>query len=121
MNDTRLWCALSGICHRWLLVGPKRSGSKVHIDPLGTSAWNTLLYGRKLWVLSPPGTLEILKGATNDAEEDDEEDDRPKYAIDYFVDVLPGLRSCPRETCLSYVMTFVQLLVILISTPAVRS
>ena len=40
--------------HRWFLIGPKRSGSTVHQDPLGTSAWNTSLSGRKRWVMMPP-------------------------------------------------------------------
>lgn len=32
---------------RWLIVGPERSGASWHIDPALTSAWNTLLCGRK--------------------------------------------------------------------------
>ncbi|KAK4954566.1 hypothetical protein LTR10_007999 [Elasticomyces elasticus] len=39
--------------HRWLIVGPARSGSTFHKDPNATSAWNAVLKGRKYWILFP--------------------------------------------------------------------
>lgn len=79
------------IIQRWILVGPKRSGTTAHIDPLGTSAWNTLLFGRKLWVMSPPGTLRELQNGTSPHIEIDNSGSASTQAINYFVDNLPRI------------------------------
>ena len=42
---------------RWLIMGPERTGSSLHVDPFATSAWNTLISGKKRWLLFPPGTF----------------------------------------------------------------
>lgn len=78
--------------YRWVLIGPKRSGTCMHIDPLGTSAWNTVLVGRKRWVLMPPGTRKRLVKAKDFIRkgEDDE-------ATNYFIDQLPRLKEAHPE------------------------
>jgi len=40
--------------YRWILVGPSGSGVPFHIDPRGTSAWNSVLHGKKKWAFYPP-------------------------------------------------------------------
>lgn len=40
--------------HRWLIIGPDRSGSTFHKDPNGTSAWNAVIQGAKYWIMFPP-------------------------------------------------------------------
>ncbi|KAJ9473416.1 Bifunctional arginine demethylase and lysyl-hydroxylase PSR [Diplonema papillatum] len=74
--------------YRWFLAGPKRSGTCVHIDPLQTSAWNTLLVGRKKWAfLHPDVSKKVAKGRTVLKPGEDDE------AINFFVDIIPRLRA----------------------------
>ncbi|KAI0416930.1 hypothetical protein F5X98DRAFT_342514 [Xylaria grammica] len=42
--------------HRWLIVGPARSGSTFHKDPNATSAWNAVAQGSKYWIMFPPSS-----------------------------------------------------------------
>lgn len=74
--------------YRWFLVGPARSGTCVHIDPLGTSAWNTVVSGCKRWVLFPPGTPKRIAKALEVIGKDEDDE-----AINYFVDFLPRLKA----------------------------
>ncbi|KAI2638124.1 hypothetical protein GGS21DRAFT_509870 [Xylaria nigripes] len=42
--------------HRWLIIGPARSGSTFHKDPNATSAWNAVIQGSKYWIMFPPSS-----------------------------------------------------------------
>jgi len=75
-----------------VLVGPKRSGTAPHTDPLATSAWNALLRGRKRWVLFHPSTPK--KWIKEKAYLKKGEDDEP---IDYFTNILPRIRAAHPE------------------------
>jgi len=75
--------------HRWFLIGPKRSGTEIHIDPLGTSAWNASIIGHKRWVLIEPAphiNKHLVRGKhLLKSDEDDE-------AIHYFDYILPRIK-----------------------------
>ncbi len=53
--------------HRWLLIGGARSGTAPHVDPWGTAAWNTLVSGRKRWVIFPPHEVERVAALASTA------------------------------------------------------
>jgi histone arginine demethylase JMJD6 len=74
--------------YRWILIGPERSGSSLHIDPLATSAWNSLISGAKRWVLFKPGAPRaIVKGDSFKQKGEDGE------AITYFTKILPRIKQ----------------------------
>ena len=45
---------------RWLFVGPEGSYSRLHLDPVGSAAWNACLEGRKRFVFFKPEFLHNL-------------------------------------------------------------
>jgi histone arginine demethylase JMJD6 len=73
--------------HKWFCIGPKRSGTTVHRDPLGTAAWNAVTHGYKRWILfEPKEDRKLVKGKKHRNKGEDDE------AIHYFDFILPRLR-----------------------------
>jgi histone arginine demethylase JMJD6 len=74
--------------YRWFCIGPARSGTTVHKDPLNTSAWNAVISGTKKWVCFPPEIdKKVAKGKPFMKDGEDDE------AIHYFDFVLPRIRK----------------------------
>eukprot|EP00439_Symbiodinium_sp_Y106_P052631 s37_g7.t1 len=57
-------------------------------DPLCTSAWNTLIRGRKLWLLLPPSTPKRVAKSKDVMLPDDDDE-----ACNHFLDLLPRKRA----------------------------
>ncbi|MFJ7890440.1 cupin-like domain-containing protein [Lysinibacillus xylanilyticus] len=49
--------------YSWIYVGPKGSGSPLHIDIDNTHGWNALLSGEKEWIFLSPNENEKIKEA----------------------------------------------------------
>ncbi|CAM8946398.1 unnamed protein product [Rhodiola kirilowii] len=75
---------------RWLIIGPERSGASWHVDPALTSAWNTLLCGRKRWALYPPGRVPLGVMVHVNEEDGDVNVDTPT-SLQWWLDFYPLL------------------------------
>ncbi|WKY08126.1 hypothetical protein Q1695_007542 [Nippostrongylus brasiliensis] len=65
--------------NRWIVIGSARSGTNIHIDPLGTSAWNALIHGHKRWVFIHPDAPRELVHIPKD-----QRGVHPKEAVTWF-------------------------------------
>nr|CDJ98019.1 Transcription factor jumonji domain containing protein [Haemonchus contortus] len=74
--------------HRWVAIGPARSGTTIHVNPLNTSSWTSLIHGHKRWVLIHPDTAKELVYVPKD-----QRGIHPQEAITWFSTVYKRIRQ----------------------------
>ncbi len=52
---------------KWLYLGPRNTGSAMHVDFMGTAAWNGLFVGAKTWRFYPPDQVSLVYKGEVDA------------------------------------------------------
>lgn len=73
---------------RWFCIGPKRSGTTVHKDPLATHAWNAVTSGKKRWLVAEPHyPRSVIKGRSLVRKGEDDE------SVHYFDYILPRVKA----------------------------
>lgn len=77
--------------YRWLIIGPKKSGSGFHIDPNATNAWNGVVRGAKKWIMFPPG--QVPPGIH--PSEDGSEVSAPVSLMEWFVTFYKDVQKLP--------------------------
>ncbi|KAF1781662.1 JmjC domain [Phytophthora cactorum] len=77
--------------YRWLIIGPKKSGSSFHIDPNATNAWNGVIRGSKKWIMFPPG--QVPPGIH--PSEDGSEVSAPVSLMEWFVTFYKDVQMLP--------------------------
>jgi len=89
--------------YQWIIVSHKNTGTELHMDPLYTSPWNTVISGHKWWVLMPPDVLpgDFLCDSSCSEKKDDN-----LNIYSWFTHVLPQLRE--RQWYGTYVREFIQ-------------
>lgn len=77
--------------HRWLIIGPVKSGSSFHKDPNATSAWNATIMGRKKWMMLPPETCPPGVYPSSDGSEVI----TPHSLMEWFINFYPSFSAYP--------------------------